>query len=122
MGRSQGDVLFVVENDERNVIDQKSIEFEIADQFGIQSMRCTFLEIAEHGSVDGEGILWVHGREIGFVYYRSGYQHDQHQTDGKDDPVKWGAREMLELSMAVKCPSVDVHLAGFKKYQQALSN
>jgi hypothetical protein len=31
-------------------------------------------------------------------------------------------REILECSMALKCPSVDVHLAGFKKYQQAFSD
>ena len=29
---------------------------------------------------------------------------------------------MLEYSMAIKCPSIDVHLAGFKKYQQSFSN
>ena len=28
----------------------------------------------------------------------------------------------MECSMAVKCPSIDVHLAGFKKYQQSFSD
>ena len=29
---------------------------------------------------------------------------------------------MLELSMAIKCPSVDAHLATFKKYQESFSD
>ena len=57
----------------------------------------------------------VHKREIAFVYYRTGYQLDQYVTaDGSD--IKWQAREMLESSMALKCPSVDVQLTTFKKY------
>ena len=31
-------------------------------------------------------------------------------------------RTVLECSMALKCPSIDVHLAGFKKYQQSFSD
>ena len=95
---------------------------ELADQYGIISVRATLSDIARDGTVDPEGILRIRGREIGLVYYRTGYQQDQHQTNQQDDPVKWGAREMLELSMAIKCPSVDMHLAGFKKYQQAMSD
>ena len=36
--------------------------------------------------------------------------------EGHDCEIKWGAREMLELSMAIKCPDIDLHLAGAKKY------
>jgi len=40
-------------------------------------MRCTFDEINEHGNLDKEsGILTVHGKEIGLVYYRNGYSVD----------------------------------------------
>mmetsp|Transcript_5291 Transcript_5291/g.7078 ORF Transcript_5291/g.7078 Transcript_5291/m.7078 type:complete len:89 (-) Transcript_5291:741-1007(-) len=35
---------------------------------------------------------------------------------------RWATRQMLELSRAIKCPSIDVHLAGFKKFQQAFSD
>jgi hypothetical protein len=38
-------VLFVVEDSERNVIDQKFIETELQTNFGIKSMRLTFAEI-----------------------------------------------------------------------------
>jgi glutathione synthase len=29
---------------------------------------------------------------------------------------------MLECSMAIKCPSIDLHLATFKKFQQSFSD
>ena len=38
------------------------------------------------------------------------------------DGEKLKMREVMECSMALKCPSIDVHLAGFKKYQQAFSD
>ena len=38
------------------------------------------------------------------------------------DSKKLKMRERMECSMALKCPSIDVHLAGFKKYQQAFSD
>jgi hypothetical protein len=68
-------VLFVVESVERNVIDQKIIESELQRVHGIKSMRLSFAEIAELKQVDPHtNIITVRGKEIGFVYYRAGYQ------------------------------------------------
>lgn len=115
-------VLFVIEDDERNVIDQKLIESELYSCCKIRSLRCTFEEIYRYGRLDNEtGVLRVHNREIAFVYYRTGYQLDQYKmADGSD--IKWLAREILECSLALKCPSVDVQLTTFKKYQQAFGD
>jgi hypothetical protein len=33
---------------------------------------------------------------------------------------EWDARLMMERSMAIKCPSIQYHLAGTKKIQQEL--
>lgn len=38
------------------------------------------------------------------------------------DEEKWQTREMLECSLAIKCPSIDLHLATFKKFQQSFSD
>lgn len=38
-------ILFVISDDERNVIDQKIIEYELQVKFGVKTMRCTFSEI-----------------------------------------------------------------------------
>ena len=56
-------------------------------------------------------VLTIDGKEIGFVYYRTGYQEEQYA-----DQIDWDARKMLELSQAVKCPSIDYHLTTFKKF------
>ena len=39
-----------------------------------------------------------------------GYVPDQYPTQ-----VEWEARRMMELSLAIKCPSINYHLAGTKK-------
>ena len=58
----------------------------------------------------------VSGHEIGLVYYRTGYTADQYCRGGEWDEQKWDTREMLECSLAIKCPSIDLHLATFKKF------
>ena len=45
-------VLFVVEDNERNIIDQKIIEADLYKRFKITSMRCTFDEIGRYGKID----------------------------------------------------------------------
>jgi glutathione synthase len=80
-------------------------------------MRCTLTQIAREASVDPEtNTLSIRGREIGLVYYRSGYQIDNYIS--KDSSLDlWKTRALLECSMAIKCPSIDVQLATFKKFQ-----
>lgn len=50
------------------------------------------------------------GKEVAVVYYRSGYSPDQYHTN-----KEWETRLMLERSKAIKCPSIQYHLAGTKK-------
>ena len=49
-------------------------------------------------------------REVAVLYYRSGY--DPSFYHGEEE---WGVRLLLERSRAIKCPSVEYHLAGTKK-------
>lgn len=51
------------------------------------------------------------------MYYRTGYQVEQYANDSA-----WDARTLMECSKAIKCPSIDVHLTTFKKFQQAFSD
>ena len=75
-------------------------------------MRLTFAQVKEEGTIDKDThILTIRGEEIGFVYYRSGYQVEQYPTANE-----WEARTTLELSQAIKCPSIDYHLCTFKKF------
>ncbi|KAJ6153554.1 hypothetical protein N7470_006513, partial [Penicillium chermesinum] len=53
--------------------------------------------------------------EISVVYMRAGYEAREYDKTGRE------AREKLEKSRAIKCPSILCHLATFKKVQQALT-
>ena len=53
--------------------------------------------------------------EISVVYLRAGYEADEYDSTG------WEARLRLEMSAAIKCPSILSHLSTFKKVQQALT-
>ena len=57
----------------------------------------------------------VNGIEISVVYYRSGYSPDDY-TSKKE----WDVRKLIELSLAIKCPTLALQLAGCKKVQQVL--
>lgn len=83
-------------------------------------MRATFADIGREMTIDASNALFVRGKEIGLVYFRTGYQLSQYEASEGVDP--WRVRAALENSMAIKCPSIDVHLTTFKKYQQAFSN
>lgn len=54
--------------------------------------------------------------EVAVIYFRAGY--DPSHYHGQNE---WDARYMMECSTAIKCPSIQYHLAGTKKVQQALA-
>ena len=58
----------------------------------------------------------VDGHEIGVIYMRCGYHPDQYPTQ-----LEWDARLMMEMSKAIKSPTINYHLAGTKKVQQELA-
>lgn len=47
---------------------------------------------------------------VAVVYYRSGYELEAYPTE-----KEWDIRLLIERSQAIKCPSVQYHLAGTKK-------
>lgn len=60
--------------------------------------------------------LIVNDYIISVVYYRCGYEPNQYHTK-----KEWDARLLIERSLAIKCPSIQYHLAGTKKVQQTLA-
>lgn len=54
--------------------------------------------------------MYREDKEVAVVYFRAGYSPDQYLTD-RD----WDVRLMIERSKALKCPSIQYHLAGTKK-------
>jgi hypothetical protein len=53
--------------------------------------------------------------EVAIAYYRAGYTPTDYPTE-----VEWAARELIESSTAIKCPSIGYHLSGAKAIQAAL--
>ncbi|CCF57766.1 hypothetical protein KAFR_0D01200 [Kazachstania africana CBS 2517] len=114
-------VAFIVEPNEVNIFDQKLIEFNLLRLYGIQCIRLTFDEVATKLEYSKDGnkrlILKGSGKEIGLVYYRTGYTETDYHNESH-----WKAREFLEASYAIKAPDLSIQLSGAKKVQQLLTD
>ncbi|TFK40501.1 glutathione synthase [Crucibulum laeve] len=119
-------ILFVVQHDERNVFDQRWLEYELLEKHTIRVIRQTFEELAHSAIVDPKtSVLHVKCStdlhpsgliEISTVYYRSGYMPNEYPTTSH-----YTTRFLLERSRAIKCPSIALQLAGGKKIQEVLT-
>jgi len=110
-------IMFLVEDVTYNVCDQKFHEFEIRKQCPeVFVIRRTLTEMGKRGKLTDDKRLMIDGHEVAVIYMRCGYHPDQYPTE-----LEWDARYMMEISQAVKSPSIHYHLAGTKKVQQELA-
>ncbi|KAI1276564.1 hypothetical protein F5Y07DRAFT_399299 [Xylaria sp. FL0933] len=120
-------VIFLVQDGERNIFDQKHLEYSLQSSTDpiIPVFRLPFSEIQQHTRLaDGAGrqLLYTppqlpaHTFEVAVIYMRSGYGPGDYP-----DARAWEARYHLERSAAIKCPSILTQIAGTKKVQQVLA-
>lgn len=116
-------VLFLVQDSERNVFDQRHLEYALFNNHGVKAFRLPFSKIKQHTLLDDQRTLIYkpphahdQGYEISVVYFRAGYSPSDY--NGQTD---WDSRLFIERSRAIKCPSVLTQLAGTKKVQQVLA-
>jgi glutathione synthase len=115
-------ILFVVQPNERNVFDQRSLEYELMEKHSIPVHRRTFDQLHHEASLDTSSsallLQTIDGSkvEISTVYYRAGYAPTDYTTS-----VHYDVRQLLEQSLAIKCPSIALQLAGSKKIQAVLA-
>jgi len=109
-------ILFIVNPEERNIVDQRGIEYSIWEQFKIPVLRKTLKQVMTEGEVNESKDLIIEGRKISCVYFRNGYDPDHYPSE-----LQWEARERIEFCTAVKCPSVGYHLVGSKIIQFVLT-
>jgi len=111
-------VLFIVQPGEANVADQRMLEYEMFARHKIVGVRVTLEQVSRKTTLsENNRLVFVPlGLEVSVVYFRSGYGPNDYPTD-----VEWMARERLERSHAIQCPSVLTQLAGTKKMQQLLT-
>ncbi|KAJ4988721.1 glutathione synthetase [Stagonosporopsis vannaccii] len=116
-------VLFVVQDPERNVFDQRHLEYALLKENDVQSFRLPFGKTLEYTKLDNDRTLVYTpphsprtSYEVTTIYFRAGYSPDDYVKN-----EDWDARLHLEKSRAIKCPSVLTQLAGCKKVQQVLA-
>lgn len=117
-GENKSIVLFVVQPNERNAFDQRSVELPLLDEFNVISKRVDLPDVSKSVKIDPTSKkLFYKGLEVSVVYYRSAYGPSEFQN-----AETWECRTMLESTMAIKCPSLLTQLSGAKKIQQLLTN
>ncbi|KAK8791935.1 hypothetical protein WA158_005312 [Blastocystis sp. Blastoise] len=115
-------ILFVIQNNESNVIDQYNLAYAIEEDFKVNCIFRTIDHLQKTISIEN-GILYVYmddthtiKEEISVVYYRSFYN-----PSDMTNPETWKLREDLECCLAIKVPNVLLQLVGSKYIQYALS-
>lgn len=118
-------ILFVVQAGERNVFDQRWLEYELLEKHSIHVIRRTFEDLALCAKVQPQTralLIEISSPsksityEISTVYFRAGYTPTDYPT-----PAHFDTRYLLESSRAINCPSIPLQLAGGKKVQEALT-
>lgn len=115
-GNPKAILLVVTEDRTINLCDQRGLEFQIGRQRpDIRVVRRSWTSLHETAQFTEDRKFLVHGLEVALVYYRFCYD-PSHFTSEKS----WSLRLQIETSRAIKCPSIQYHLAGVKKLQQLL--
>lgn len=116
-------VLIVVQGGERNVFDQRQIEYTLDKEYSVPVFRLLITNIMTQVKLGfNRELLYSPPHkpqavyEVSVVYYRAGYSPDDYSTQ-----ACWDGRLLIERSMAIKCPTVLTQLAGTKKVQQVLA-
>jgi hypothetical protein len=113
-------ILFVVQEPERNAFDQRWLEYHLLEDHQVQTCRLTLHDIGRTARLHGHRLIiydqFHRQREVSVVYLRAGYGPGDYPS-----AMEWRGRKVLELSRAIKCPTIITQLAGCKKVQQVLA-
>lgn len=117
-GQADSYILLVREERSNNFSDHVLIETEVVRlRPDIRFLRVPFGELHEISKLGpNKELLLNQNQEVALIYFRNCYD-----PSNFDFPESWPTRILLEQSRAIKCPSIQFHLAGAKKFQQVLS-
>ncbi|GAA5881206.1 hypothetical protein JCM16303_004842 [Sporobolomyces ruberrimus] len=115
-------IMMVIQDGERNAFDQRLLEWKVTRDHKIPLLRIPFSQLRTTLSLSptNSSLLYTPPNsskpiEISLIYYRTAYSPTDYYT-----PQEWSTRLLIERSLAIKCPSVGMQLAGCKKVQQVL--
>lgn len=116
-------VVFLVQDPERNVFDQRHVEYSLNEKHNVRTFRLPFDRVLQDTKVDSQRKLIYSPPqnpkkqyEVSVVYFRAGYAPSEYT-----EQTHWDGRLQIERSAAIKCPTVLTQLAGTKKVQQVLA-
>jgi glutathione synthase len=121
-------ILFLVQDNERNIFDQLALSSHLFNHHHIPSFRLPTSSILSQTTIPDKSTnparpLIYHPPsspstpyEVTTVYFRALYAPSEYTS-----PTHWAGRHHLERSCAIKCPSILLHLSGSKKIQQVLT-
>ena len=120
-------VLFVVQPDERNAVDLELLRSTLWANHGVRVICRTLAQLEIEARLVGSARKLMLGgkaadttkvpaKKVAVAYFRAGYTPDDFPS-GRE----CHARLTVERSHAIKCPSIECHLAGAKRVQQQLS-
>ena len=122
-------ILFLVQDNERNLFDQLTLSSQLFTHHKIPSFRLPTSKILAQTRIPSSTdnpkrpLIYVPPAspetyyEATTVYFRALYAPSEYNT-----PTSWAARHHLERSAAIKCPTILLQLAGSKKIQQVLTS
>lgn len=114
----KGIVLMVIGENEKNLFDQSYLDTLLWETHQITVIKATFVDLRTNFRLEpGSNKGFYKEFPVSIVYYRTGYAPENYKVE-----EDWTVRETLERCTAVKCPSINYHLAGVKKVQQLLCN
>jgi glutathione synthase len=108
-------VVFLIQEEERNEFDQRAIEVQLWEKYGIRSLRLTMKEVLINHEIDSNNNMIIDKNIVSLFYFRAGYSEKDYP-----DEESWKAREAIEMCSAVKCPNIDTFLCTFKIFQYYL--
>jgi glutathione synthetase len=118
-GKGCAQILVVIEPRSMNFSDQILIEIEAHRRRpDIKFVRRRFDKLPKLLRLGpNKELLLEDSKEIAVVYFRYGYDPTNYNFENA-----WNTRLLIERSKAIKCPSINFHLSGAKKFQQVLNN
>eukprot|EP00658_Telonema_sp_P-2_P006982 TRINITY_DN12610_c0_g1_i4.p1 TRINITY_DN12610_c0_g1~~TRINITY_DN12610_c0_g1_i4.p1 ORF type:complete len:609 (+),score=112.64 TRINITY_DN12610_c0_g1_i4:376-2202(+) len=111
-------VCFLCFEDDTLETDQNHVAALLSD-LQVESIRAGLS--SDHWRLERESAtrqsLWLDRQEISVVYFHTGYTPEVYKTE-----LEWNTRQIIEMSCAVKAPTIPMQLAGCKLIQQVLSS
>uniref|UniRef100_F6WBE1 Glutathione synthetase n=2 Tax=Ciona intestinalis TaxID=7719 RepID=F6WBE1_CIOIN len=116
-GNPEALFVFMINKSETNIYDQRAIEYAMYEYDpAVKVRRKVFDNCISTTRTDQDGKLFIDDEEVAVVYFRTCYMPDQFPTN-----KHWEVRKLIELSSAIKSPSIAHQLVGSKKIQQVLA-